>query len=96
MGNTANNELMERNERGQVTHTCDCDGFEEWFEYDADGNKTYRKNSEGEEWWYNKDGKITHYKDATSKYEKWYTYDDNGKQTSCKVKDGSEAYEIVD
>lgn len=42
-------EIIERNERGQVTHSRNIHGFEEWCEYDASGSITYYRNCDGRE-----------------------------------------------
>ena len=41
-------------------------GFEEWYDYDKNGNKIHYKNSNGFECWLNYDtnGNCIHYKDS--------------------------------
>ena len=45
-----------------MIHYKNQDGFEKWYEYDENGNRTYFKNSDGFETWckYNKDGNLIH------------------------------------
>jgi YD repeat-containing protein len=48
------------------------DGFEEWYEYDDNGNEIYYKDSTGFEGWYGYDdkGNVTHWRDSNG-HEEW-------------------------
>ena len=50
-------EIKEYDEKGNVTHLRDSDGFEAWWEYDEKGNEIHYRNSTGRECWYNEKGK---------------------------------------
>ena len=55
--------IIDRNEKGHLTHYRLSDGTERWYDYDADGNITHERLSNGDERWYDADGCVTKWMD---------------------------------
>ena len=55
--------IIERDEKGHLTHLRLSDGTERWYDYDAAGHVTHYRWSDGTERWYDADGNITKWKD---------------------------------
>jgi YD repeat-containing protein len=62
--------------------------YELWLEYDANGNVTHRRDTQGDEWWrtYDADGRETYYKNGA--VERWRTYDAKGHEIERRDKAG--------
>ena len=39
-------------DKGRIIHSRYIDGFEQWWEYDANGNAVNYRDSNGKEYWY--------------------------------------------
>ena len=57
------NSIIDRDEKGHITHERLSDGTECWYDYDADGHVTHYRLSGGTERWYDADGRATKWKD---------------------------------
>ena len=45
------NEIKEYDEKGNLIHYRDSDGYEYWREYDKNGNEILIRNSDGYDYW---------------------------------------------
>ena len=45
-----NKVIIEYDEKGNVAHYKNSDGYEKWYEYDENGNETHYKDSDGYEY----------------------------------------------
>jgi len=59
-------EVTEYDDRGNLIHSKDSDGYEAWREYDANDNMIYYRNSKGFEWWreYDANNNMIHYRNS--------------------------------
>ena len=73
------NTLKEYDEKGNLIHYRDSNGYEEWREYDENNNPIHFRNSTGFEWWseYDENNNVIHYRNSDG-YEAWYEYDEKG------------------
>ena len=67
-----------KDNKGNVIHYKDSNGYERWYEYDSNNNLIHCKNSIGYEDWYECDSNnnIIHYKNSKG-VEDWYDSDGN-------------------
>ncbi len=98
----AQGEFYERNlfKNGKEIHSKSIVGeeeWEEWKEYDINGNLIHYKSNDGEEEWneYDSDGNCIHYKDCDG-FEIWREYNSNGKCIHHKDIDGDEKWNEYD
>lgn len=85
-------------DKGRCIHykEVNCD-YEDWTEYDENGNDIHFKNTNDYEDWteYDDNNKMIHY---TCNYglEEWCKYDDNGRLIECIGSTGYEEYRTYD
>lgn len=75
----------------------DGSNYEQWIEYDSNGNKIHFKDSDRYEVWYEYDsnGNEIHTKDSRGE-ESWREYNDKGKEVHYKVSNGYEKWTEYD
>jgi YD repeat-containing protein len=68
-----NTEIKKYDEKGNLIHSRDSDGFEWWSEYDEKGNVIHSRNSDGYELWreYDAKGNVIHSRTSDGVEEKY-------------------------
>lgn len=71
--------------------------YEEWREYDTQGNEIHFKDSYGQEYWkeYDRQGNEIYFKNSTG-YQEWKEYDKRGNEIHYKRFDGYEWWKEYD
>ena len=82
-------EIKEYDDKGNVIHSKDSDGYEYWNEYNDEGDMIHCKNSNGYEYWYEYDdnGNMI-YSKSSEGFGHWNEYADKGKVIHSKHSNG--------
>ena len=75
-------EVIEKDERGNIIHYKSPNGYECWKEYDSNNNEIHHKIPNGHEYWkeYDSNNNEIHYKNSNG-WEYWKEYDSNDNVT---------------
>jgi YD repeat-containing protein len=88
--------IKEYDANGNLVHSKDFKGFEEWTEFDSNNKIIHHKNSEGYEYWIEYDNNnLIHYKNSTGN-EYWQDFDKNNSIIHSKDNKGIETRRIFD
>lgn len=92
-----NTESIEEYDEDKRTIYRKDSNYEQWIEYDSNGNKIHFKDSDGYEAWYEYDsnGNRIHSKDSEGE-ESWREYNDKDKEVHYKVSNGYEKWTEYD
>ena len=80
-----------KDNKGNVIHYKDSNGYEYWKDYDSNNNRIHYKDSKGVECWfkYDSNNNVIHYKESNG-YEYWHDYDSNNNIIHYKNSKGVE------